>query len=164
MSINASFIGELKHESENTRKLLERVPFNNPLWLPHEKSMSLGRLATHIAELPVWITRILNADEFDFATHTFKSYAAANQEELMQIFNDNLNAAIESLQKATDEDFSKTWTMRRGNSIVTQIPKKVAIRSLTLSHIIHHRGQLSVYLRLLNVPVPGLYGPSADEK
>jgi len=164
MSINASFIGELKHESGNTRKLLERVPLDNPSWLPHEKSMSLGRLATHIAELPVWITRILNADEFDFAAHTFKSHVAANQQELMQIFNDNLHAAIESLQQATDEDFAKTWTMRRGDVVVAQIPKKIAIRSMTLSHIIHHRGQLSVYLRLLNVPVPGLYGPSADER
>ena len=86
MSINTSFIGELKHESGNTRKLLERVPLDSPSWLPHEKSMTIGRLATHIAELPVWVARILSADEFDFAAHTFKSHAASGQQELMQIF------------------------------------------------------------------------------
>ena len=164
MSINTSFIGELKHESGNTRKLLERVPLDSPSWLPHEKSMTIGRLATHIAELPVWVARILSADEFDFAAHTFKSHVASGQQELMQIFDENLNAAVESLQQATDEDFLKIWTLRRGDTIVAQIPKKVAIRNITLNHIVHHRGQLTVYLRLLNVPVPGLYGPSADER
>ena len=164
MSINTSFIGELKHESGNTRKLLERVPFDNPSWLPHEKSMTICRLATHIAELPVWVSRILSTDEFDFAAHTFKSHVAPGQQELMKIFDENLNAAVESLQQATDEEFSKIWTLRRGDVIVAQIPKKVAIRNITLNHIVHHRGQLTVYLRLLNVPVPGLYGPSADER
>jgi len=164
MSVNTSFIGELKHEAGNTRKLLEKVPFDNPNWQPHEKSMVIGRLATHIAELPVWITRILSTDEFDFAAHTFKAHVAASKEELMQIFNDNLNAAVESLEKAKDEDFSKTWTLRRGDVVVAQIPRKIAIRNITLNHIIHHRGQLTVYLRLLNVPVPGIYGPSADER
>ena len=164
MSIKTSFIGELKHEAGNTLKFLERVPFNNPNWQPHEKSMVIGRLAAHIAELPVWTSRILSTDEFDFATHIFKIHIASSQEELMQIFNDNLRGAVESLEKATDEDFSKTWTLRRGDVIVAQIPKKIAIRNITLNHIIHHRGQLSVYLRLLNVPVPGIYGPSADER
>lgn len=164
MAINASFIGELKHEAGNTRKLLEKVPLDNASWLPHEKSMTIGRLATHIAELPVWTSRILSTDEFDFAAHTFKSHVAKDQQELMQIFEENLNAAVESLGQAKDEDFSKTWTLKRGDNIVAQIPKKIAIRNITLNHIVHHRGQLTVYLRLLNVPVPGLYGPSADER
>jgi len=103
-------------------------------------------------------------DEFDFLVQGFSSHTAASQEELMTIFNEKLNKAIADLQSMDDESFNKIWTVRRGDQVMFNTPKKIAIRGWALNHMIHHRGQLSVYLRLLDVPVPGMYGPSADEK
>ena len=163
MSLNTALIGELKHESANTRKILERVPSDKLNWLPHEKSMKLGRLAKHIADLPVWFERILNADEFDFAAAKFNNEPPANTEEILQLFDKRLADAVKELESAPEENLNGMWTVRRGEHIMFQLPKKVAIRSFTYNHIYHHRGQLSVYLRLLNIPVPGMYGPSADE-
>jgi uncharacterized damage-inducible protein DinB len=165
MSISSSFTGELKHESTLTRKILERVPLDKADWKPHEKSMTVGRLATHIAEIPHWITEILSADEFDFAANPApKRHTATSTEELLTIFEKNLNDALESLSKATDEEFNKIWAIKRGEQVVIASPKKIAVRGWGISHLIHHRGQLSVFLRLLDVPVPGMYGPSADER
>ena len=164
MAIKDSFIGELKHESTLTKTILERVPLEMKDWRPHEKSTTLGRLATHIAETHRWISTILNADEFDFATAAFKAHVAASQEELIEILNTHVQAAIDTLSQATDEDFNKTWTIKRGVHVIAAPLKKVAVRGWGFSHTYHHRGQLSVYLRLLNIPVPGMYGPSADER
>ena len=164
MPVKDAFIAELKHESALTKKMLERVPLEKADWKPHEKSMTIGRLATHIAENVKWISDIIHIDDFDFATKSFKSYSAASSDELLKIFQDNLDAAIHDLSSMTDEDFSKTWIVRVGEKIMYNTPKKVAIRGWAFSHQIHHRGQLSVYLRLLDVPVPGMYGPSADER
>ena len=164
MPLKDSFIGELKHESALTKKILERVPLDKKDWKPHEKSATLGRLATHIAETHRWITTILAADEFDFSTATFKPYVASSTEELIKILTDHVDAAIESLSKATDEDFKKIWTIKRGGQTIMSPVKKIAVRGWGFSHTYHHRGQLSVYLRLLDVPVPGMYGPSADER
>ena len=164
MAIKDAFIAELKHESALTKKMLERVPLDNADWKPHEKSMTLGRLATHIAENFKWVSEIKNIDDFDFATKLFKPHTAASQEELIGLFQNNLDAAVNDLSLMTDEDFNKTWIVRAGEKVMYNMPKKVAIRGWVLSHHIHHRGQLSVYLRLLNVPVPGMYGPSADER
>src|SRR5690349_10157467 len=163
MSFNTALIGELVHESANTRKILERVPTDKLNWLPHEKSMKLGRLAKHIADLPVWFERILNAEEFDFATAKFNNEPPASTEAILQLFDERLTDALKQLESVSDENLNSKWTVRRGEHIMFQLPKKVAIRSFTYNHIYHHRGQLSVYLRLLNVPVPGMYGPSADE-
>lgn len=165
MAIKDAFIAELKHESSLTRKMLERVPLDKKEWKPHEKSMTLGRLATHVAEITHWASDIIHIDNFDFAKDfNFKPYTAATTEELLEIFQHNLDKAIHDLEGMTDEDFNKTWTIKSGEQVMRQFPKKVAIRGWALSHLIHHRGQLSVYLRLLEVPVPGMYGPSADEK
>lgn len=164
MPIKDSFTGELKYESSLTKKMLERVPLEMKDWRPHEKSTTLGRLATHIAETHRWISTILNADEFDFAAAPFKAHVAASKEELIDILTTHVNAALDSLSKATDEEFDKTWTIKRGGQIISAPVKKVAIRGWGFSHTYHHRGQLSVYLRLLNIPVPGMYGPSADER
>ena len=163
MSIQTGLIAELKHEAAATKRLLEKVPAENNTWKPHEKSMALGRLATHIAETPQWITRILAADEFDFSAHRFTPVIAATNEELLTIFQTNIDAATASLEAATLDTFDKTWTVKSGGTIYYQLPKKVAIRGWACSHLYHHRGQLTVYLRLLNIPVPGMYGPSADE-
>jgi uncharacterized damage-inducible protein DinB len=164
MAIKDAFIAELKHEATLTKKILERVPVDKAGWKPHEKSMTIGRLATHIAENIKWISDIIHIDDFDFAAKSFKSYTAASAEELLKIFQDNLDAAIHDLSSMTDEDFNKRWIVRMGEKILYDTPKKVAIRGWAFSHQIHHRGQLSVYLRLLDIPVPGMYGPSADER
>jgi uncharacterized damage-inducible protein DinB len=164
MAIKDAFIAELKHESGLTKKILERVPLDKKDWKPHEKSMSLGRLATHIAQIPHWVSDIHHIDDFDFATRTFTADVAGSTEELMKIYQDTLNKAIKDLESMTDEDFTKKWVVRVGEKIMYDTPKKVALRGWAYSHLIHHRGQLSVYLRLLDVPVPGMYGPSADER
>jgi uncharacterized damage-inducible protein DinB len=163
MSLKNGLIAELKHESAATKKMLERVPMDQRDWRPHEKSMTIGRLATHVAETTHWISRIAHIDDFDFAAQKFTSHTAASQEELMTIFQQNLDTAIADLEQMADEDFDKIWVARVGEKIMYQLPKKVAIRGWAFSHMIHHRGQLSVFLRLLQVPVPGMYGPTADE-
>ena len=165
MAIKDAFIGELKHESSLTKKMLEQVPLDKKDWTPHEKSMSLGRLATHVAEITHWVSDIIHIDDFDFAKDfNFKPRIAASTEELLEIFQTNLDKAIADLSFLNDEDFARTWTVRRGEQVMFNTPKKVSIRNWAINHMIHHRGQLSVYLRLLDVPVPGMYGPSADEK
>jgi uncharacterized damage-inducible protein DinB len=145
--------------------MLEKVPMDKADWKPHEKSMTLGRLATHIAETIHWIPVILQADEFDFAANPSpKGHTADSSEELLAILDDNLNKAITALSQTDDETFNKTWSVKRGEQLIMTSPKKVAIRGWAFSHQFHHRGQLSVYLRLLDIPVPGMYGPSADER
>lgn len=164
MSLNAALIAELKHESGLTRKILEKVPMDQRDWRPHEKSMTLGRLATHIAEVHSWISLILSADDFDFLAHPFSPHVAATSEELLGILSKSVDGAEKDLAAASETDFDKIWTVRRGEQVFFNLPKKVAIRGWGLSHLYHHRGQLTVYLRLLDVPVPGMYGPSADER
>jgi len=165
MSTNAAFIAELKYETALTKKMLEQVPIDKKDWKPHEKSMSVGRLATHICETLKWISNIRHIDDFDFMRDfTFKQHVAASQEELQQLFQTNLDNAIIDLTAMNEDDFNKIWTVRKGEQVMMQIPKKVAIRGWAFSHQIHHRGQLSVFLRLLDVRVPGMYGPSADER
>ena len=164
MSLSSSFIGELKSESTLTEKILAAVPLEKASWKPHEKSMTIGRLATHIAEIPHWIKEIGTADEYDFFSRPYNPHTASSQEELLGIFSQNNAEAISVLENMTDDDFEKTWAIKRGGHVMMQPIKKVAVRGWAFSHLYHHRGQLSVYLRLLDVPVPGMYGPSADEK
>lgn len=165
MAIKDAFIGELKHESSMTKKMLEKVPLDKKDWKPHEKSMTLGRLATHVAENTHWISYIHQIDDFDFLKdYNFNPVNASTSEELLNIFQTSLDKAIEDLSAMDDSDFEKNWTVRRGGQVMFSTPKKIAIRGWAFNHNFHHRGQLSVYLRLLDVPVPGMYGPSADEK
>jgi len=165
MAVKDAFIAELKYEAGLTRKMLEKVPMDKADWKPHERSMTLGRLATHIAETIHWIPVILKADEFDFASNPSpKGHTAADSEELLAILDNNFNKAITALSQTDDETFNKTWSVKRGEQLVMTSAKKVAIRGWAFSHQFHHRGQLSVYLRLLDIPVPGMYGPSADER
>lgn len=165
MPIKDAFIGELKYESALTKKMLERVPLDKKEWKPHEKSMTLGRLATHVAETSKWVSDIIHIDDYDFLKHfNFKPVTARSTEELLTIFQTNLDKAIADLSTMKDNDFEKDWTVRRGEQVMSVTRKKIAIRGWGFSHMIHHRGQLSVFLRLLDIPVPGMYGPSADEK
>ena len=162
MPIRDSLIPEYEMELKNTRKMLERVPMEKADWKPHEKSMSLGRLAVHVAEIPGWMTVTITTDELDFAKGYTPNKAASN-EELLKLFDDNAAKALDELKKASDETFLGNWTMRNGDHLYFTMPKVVVARGFAMNHLYHHRAQLSVYLRLLDVPVPGMYGPSADE-
>jgi uncharacterized damage-inducible protein DinB len=164
MSYNQGLIAELKMESANTRKILERVPVDKNDWKPHEKSMKLGNLANHVADLPSWISMIMTTDELDLSKMDYKPVIPTSTAELTAKLDQQVNKAIAALESASDADFDKMWTLRRGDHIMFTMPKKAVLRSFALSHQIHHRGQLSVYLRLLDVPVPGMYGPSADDR
>jgi len=164
MPINESFIAELQQEAVTTKKILERVPIDNPDWKPHEKSMPLGRLAVHVAELPNWVCATLDHDELDFAKTGYNPPAAKSSAELVEILNKNISDAVESLKKYPDEHFMTNWKLRNGETIYFELPKAAVLRSFVFSHLIHHRAQLGVYLRLLNIPLPGSYGPTADEQ
>ncbi len=163
MPLKDAFIAELKYESALTKKMLERVPLEKKDWKPHEKSMTLGRLATHVAEIPHWTSDIIHIDEYDFQKNYTPGKTASSQEELIKIFQEKLDTAIADLEKMNDEDLKKMWVVKNGEQVYTKLPKSVALRGWSFSHLFHHRGQLSVYLRLLDVPIPGMYGPSADE-
>lgn len=166
MPLRNALLIEFREEAALTRKMLERVPFANPEWKPHEKSMTLQRLASHIAEIPFWMMRALHMDGMDFGQPGAlpPRFYAKDSEELLQKFESSHREASEALEKATDEALDMKWIMRRGGQVIYALTKMVVIRKWVFNHTIHHRGQLSVYLRLNNVPVPGMYGPSADEK
>ncbi|MGI8467942.1 MAG: DinB family protein [Pyrinomonadaceae bacterium] len=163
MAINESFIGELQHEAATTRKILERIPAEKFDWKPHEKSMSFGQLATHVADMFSWIPMILETDELDFAKG-YEQPKPASGEELAALLDKNAAAATGSLKNAADETFGKNWTLRSGEQIFFEMPKAQVLRGIVMNHIVHHRGQLSVYLRLNDIPVPAIYGPSGDEQ
>jgi len=156
-------LAELAHEAATTRRLLERLPQAHLTWKPHEKSMTLGRLAGHIAEIPVRISSILEPDEFDFATGGGDSHTASSVADLLAFFDQSVSQATERLKKQTTDRLLATWRLKKGGKQLLEMPRMGAIRFLLLNHLIHHRGQLSVYLRLQNVPLPSIYGPTADE-
>jgi uncharacterized damage-inducible protein DinB len=156
------FLEQLEQEAITTRKMLSRVPTDKFDWKPHEKSMEIKRLATHVAELPTWIPMTLDTDELDFAKNEYKPAPINNTEELLQYFEECLIKGREALKKGKEEDLDKPWTLRNGKEVYSTSPKRDIIR-MSISQIIHHRAQLGVYLRLLNIPIPGSYGPSADE-
>jgi uncharacterized damage-inducible protein DinB len=162
MTLLQSFTKELEREAITTRKMLERVPDDKYNWKPHEKSMTLQRLATHVAELPSWIGMALNTCELDFANNDYEPVNIYNNHLLIDYFEKNLAEGKAELGKARESQLEEPWTLRNGNEIYDVSPKGEVIR-MSISQIIHHRAQLGVYLRLLNIPVPGSYGPSADE-
>jgi uncharacterized damage-inducible protein DinB len=161
MSTKQALLAELASESASTRKLLERVPAEHFGWKPHERSMTLQRLATHIAEIPGWTTRAVELDEFDVMNN--KPGLAGSVEELLSIHDASVRRATELLTNTEETAFVKPFALKRGGNVIFELPKAAVIRSLASNHLYHHRGQLTVYLRLLDVPLPGIYGPSADE-
>lgn len=163
MSLIDSLIAELQQEAVATRKMLERVPEDKLTWTPHDKSMKLGRLASHVAENPFWIFSIVDEDELDFAKSKYETADEPTIKGLLKLNDDMLSKAIESLKNTSDEELTKDWTMRNGEQVYMKLPKIDALRMFGFSHFIHHRAQLGVYLRLLDVAVPSVYGPSADE-
>ena len=159
----SAFLGELENEARVTRQCLERVPMDKLDWKPHDKSMSMGRLAVHCAEMFGWTKETLKQDVLDFATMDSKPFEPRSTAELLAYFDDLIAKAKVILSETPDETFMTDWTMRNGDQVYMTMPKVAVMRSFVMNHIIHHRGQLSVYLRLNDIPVPSIYGPSADE-
>lgn len=162
MSLINFYLQQLNEESVTTRRMLERVPTEKLDWAPHVKSMDIRRLATHIAELPTWITMAITTDELDFENNSYETKFVNSNEELMQLFERSLMDGRSQLIADNEEKLNEKWTLRSGNTIHSVRTRSEVIR-MALSQIIHHRAQLGVYLRLLNIPIPGSYGPSADE-
>ena len=167
MSIGRSLIPEFDHEMKVTRTVLERIPEDKLGWKPHEKSMTLGRLAGHIAELPRFSLSMIQLDALDFAPKDGepprKPTIAESRKHVLQLFDEKVAEAREVIAGATDEHLAKVWTLSMAGNTIFSMPRAMAVRTMFLNHVVHHRGQLSVYLRLLDVPVPSIYGPSADE-
>lgn len=162
MSLGQLFLSELNDEAKKTLAILELVPFENPDWKPHEKSMGLVRLAVHVAEISDYIISTLETTEIDFEKHSYVPPAVENKTQLVNYFNEKLEKARALLSMVSDESLAELWTMRSGEQVYFSLPRSVVLRSFCLNHLIHHRAQLGVYLRILNVPLPGTYGPSAD--
>jgi uncharacterized damage-inducible protein DinB len=166
MSISESILPEFDHEMSNTRKSLERVPQDKFDWKPHPKSYSMAALATHIATLPTWVVYTLNETELDVAPPgqpPLKATPVASQQELMERFDDAVTRARAAIVEASDDQWMKTWTLLSGGNKVFSLPRIAVLRSFVMNHSIHHRAQLGVYLRLNDIPVPSIYGPTADE-
>lgn len=157
-----SFATEMEREAVTTRRMLERIPDDKYDWKPHEKSMNITRLASHIAELPGWTEMTMKTNSLDFAKGDYKPEFFTNTKDLLAFFDRVLASALKSLETATDEILSEEWTLRNGEKILSVSSKADVIR-MSYCQIVHHRAQLGVYLRLLNVPLPQSYGPSADE-
>lgn len=147
-----------------TRRVLERVPGDALAWKPHEKSYSLGGLAAHLAQLPHWGPDIVERSEYDFATAGPAAEPPATPEGLLASFDTHVADARRALEARSDAEFEAPWVLKRGGHVLWSMPRIAAIRHLLIHHMVHHRGQLTVYLRLRNVPLPPLYGPSADER
>jgi uncharacterized damage-inducible protein DinB len=161
MKLSEPILAELKYEASSTRKVLERLPEAALSWKPHEKSRSLGELASHIAGIPGVFIAALAKDEFDRLK--MKSPPATTAVEILNVFDEGTAGAVEWLNQISDDNLRQSWRYKYGDRTIFEMPRLAVIRGMGLNHMIHHRGQLTVYLRLLNVPVPGMYGPSADE-
>ena len=163
MTIAQQMLAELQAEAITTRKMLALFPFEKSDYKPHEKSMPMGNLARHIAEIYGWAKECVQDDELDFAKPNFVPEVLTNTEELLALFDKRLATSKGILEKTTDEEMAKPWIMRSGETIYFTMPKTQVMRTWVLNHSVHHRAQLGVYLRLLDIPIPGSYGPSADE-
>lgn len=163
MSINNSFLVELKNELNSTKKIIACVPTDKWDWKPHEKSMSLGDLSKHIVELIGWTEFITKSDAFDFHVD-YRPLEAKTTDDLLKIIDDYEALVSKAIETMTDEQWMESWTLKSGEAIIAEMPKVGANRFIVNNHSYHHRGQLSVYLRLLDIPIPGMYGPSADDK
>ncbi len=166
MAISAAILPEFDHEMANTRKTLERMPEGKSDWKPHEKSMTLGRLAGHLAELPGWGMYTLTKESIDVAPvggPTSRGMVAESRKQALDAFDENLKTARGILEKTTDEEWRKPWTLMAGGKTIFTMPRVAVFRGMVMNHMIHHRAQFGVYLRLNNIPVPSIYGPSADE-
>lgn len=165
MAIKDAFLPEFDHEVGTTRRLLERVPEADLAWKPHQKSYTLGQLATHIASLPHWLGVICERAEVDAAESldAARPNAPASIDQLLHTFDANVKQARRYIDELGDSAMMSRWTLRDGGREVFSMPRAAVLRSFVMNHLIHHRGQLTVYLRLRDVPLPSVYGPTADE-
>lgn len=162
MTISDLLSGEVEQEFANTRKMLARVPSDKFDWSPHEKSMNIKQLATHIANLASFAGMMLTTNELDFATVSKPEINST--EDLLKLHDKGAESTKSAIRNAKDEDYDKEFAFKVGDKVFMKMPVKDFIRKMALSHIYHHRAQLGVYLRLLDIPIPGMYGPSADDK
>jgi uncharacterized damage-inducible protein DinB len=166
MKLGQSLLPEFEREMENTRKSLERVPKDNLDWRPHEKSMAFVGLATHMANLPSWAVLAIERDSFDIAPpggEPPRVDPVSSIEEALAVFDKNVSDARSAISSASDETLLSSWSLLSGGKTVLTMPRIAVIRSMVMNHMIHHRAQLGVYLRLNDLAVPGMYGPTADE-
>ena len=156
-------LGDLESEIATTRRVLERLPEEHFDWKPHAKSMSLGGLATHIATIPFYGMAVLQGPDFDVTAPLPPNPLATTRDEVLRRFDETVAAFRALLEGADDVSLREPWTLRAGERVVFTQPRTGVLRAMVVSHLVHHRGQLSVYLRLLDVPIPSIYGPTADE-
>jgi uncharacterized damage-inducible protein DinB len=161
MDLANSPLPDFDEEMRATRRVLERVPSEKGKWKPHPKSFPLGHLAQLVARMPGWIAMSLNESAIDLASGA--AYSFEPTETLLSVFDQNVEVARDALRDTTEEDLDESWSLKHGDHVIFSMPKRAVIRQ-TITHLSHHRGQLTVYLRLLDVPVPSVYGPTADEK
>ncbi|HVL67534.1 MAG TPA: DinB family protein [Vicinamibacterales bacterium] len=166
MPIVDSLLPEYDHEFATTRKLLERVPEAELGWKPHEKSMTLGQLAGHLANLPFWCAKTMQAASYDVQAGDRQATleAPASRDALLKSFDEQTRVARDLLARASDAELTAPWTLQNGGQEIFTMPRLAVFRSFVMNHMIHHRGQLTVYLRLKDVPLPAVYGPTADEQ
>ncbi len=162
MALKDGLLAEYDHEIATTRKLLERLPDDKLSWKPHEKSMSLGGLATHLGNIPNWGATILNDVSFDLAAAPPNLDAKSSRVDILAFFDDSTKRTRAAMDKS-DPEYLLAWALKRGGQEMFSMPRLSAFRTFVLYHLVHHRGQLSVYLRLNDIPVPPIYGPTADE-
>jgi uncharacterized damage-inducible protein DinB len=163
MPFSQTLLPEFDEEMKNTRSLLACVPDGNFEYQPHQKSMTLGRLASHVAEMPSWAVFTLDREVLDLPPDT-KPRIAGSRAELLEMFDKSVPEAREKIAAATDEEWKKTWTLIYAGKPVISLPRSTVMRSMVMNHLVHHRAQLGVFLRLNDIMFPGMYGPSADEK
>lgn len=164
MAMSDHFLDEFDREAATTRRMFERVPDAKFDWKPHEKSMTLLQLTQHMAEMPGWMRSVGGADELDMAEFGDQPRPTIETtDDLLRVFDENAEVFREEMRKVSDEDMMGNWTLRTGDEVHFEAHRVGVIRGFIMSHLIHHRGQLAVYLRLLDVPLPSIYGPSADE-
>lgn len=163
MSIKEALTIEIQRETQNTIRILKALPNDNFGYKPHPKSMSLGELANHIVELHGWASFVFTSDEFDFHKD-YEPSSLQTKEELILALENMTAKNLEVVNALTDEEYFKNWKLKAGDHTIAELPKAGAYRFIVTNHLIHHRGQLTVYLRLLDLPLPGIYGPSADER
>ena len=166
MPIVDALLPEYDHELATTRRLLERVPEAEFGWKPHEKSMTLGQLAGHVANIPFWLSATLNAPFYDVNAGDKEARLdpPLSREVMLKEFDERVSKARASLAQTSDAEMMAPWALKSGGHEIFSMPRVGAIRSFVMNHLIHHRGQLSVYLRLKDVPLPSMYGPTADEQ
>ena len=162
MALIPMLVKEMEQEAAITRKMLERIPNDKYDWKPHPKSMSVRQLATHIAELPSWVSMVLTTDELDFATNPYEPVPIKDTNDVLQLLEKSLKEGSEELKKSKEEALENIWVLRNGDQVYSRSTKGEVIR-MSFCQTVHHRAQMGVYLRLLDVPIPGSYGPSADE-